>query len=62
MNEIDNYSVMKQKAKHKKLETSIFQKLNHATSLIPLSRYFLNKIRHTESLAKKFGSQKHHQS
>ena len=33
-------------------------KLNHAAFLIPLSRYSLNRIRHTESLAEKFGPQK----
>ena len=40
---------MKQKIKHKELE-SILGKINQAAFLIPLSRYFLNRIRHTELL------------
>ena len=56
ISEIDNLLTSK-KSKHKDLE-SILGKLNHAAFLIPLSRYFLNRIRHTESLAKKFGPQK----
>ena len=56
INEIDKL-LQNQKTKHKELE-SMLGKLNHAAFLIPLSRYFLNRIRHTESLAKKFGPQK----
>ena len=56
INEIDNL-LQNKKSKHKELE-SILGKLNHAAFLIPLSRYFLNRIRHTEPLAKKFSPQK----
>ena len=33
-------------------------KLNHAAFIIPLSRYFLNRLRHTEILSKNFSPQK----
>ena len=56
INEIDNL-LRNRTTKHKELNT-ILGELNHAAFLIPLSRYFLNRIRHTESLAKKFGPQK----
>ena len=56
INEIDGL-LQKQKIKHKDLE-SILGKLNHAAFLISLSRNFLNRIRHTELLSKKFGPQK----
>ena len=41
----------------KQLE-SLLGKLNHAAFIIPLSRYFLNRIRHSEKMAAKFGPQK----
>ena len=56
MNELDELLSL-ERVSQKQLE-SILGKLNHAAFIIPLSRYFLNRLRHTESLSKKFGPQK----
>ena len=45
------------KMSQKHLERMI-GKVNHAAFIIPLSRYFLNRLRHTKLLSKKFGQQK----
>ena len=55
MTEIDSLLSLR-KVNNKKLE-SLIGKLNHAAFIIPLSRYFLNRIRHTERLANKYGPQ-----
>lgn len=56
INEIDSI-LSSERVKSKQLE-SVIGKLNHAAFIIPLSRYFLNRIRHTDKLAKKYGPQK----
>lgn len=56
INELDSL-LSSEKVKQKQLE-SMLGKLNHAAFIIPLSRYFLNRLRHTEMLSKKFGPQK----
>lgn len=56
VNELDSILSI-DKVNQKQLE-SLLGKLNHAAFIIPLSRYFLNRLRHTEFLAKKFGPQK----
>ena len=56
INELDELLSL-ERVRQKQLE-SMLGKLNHAAFIIPLSRYFLNRLRHTETLSKKFGPQK----
>ena len=56
INELEDLLSLK-RVNQKQLE-SLLGKLNHAAFIIPLSRYFLNRLRHSELLAKKFGPQK----
>ena len=55
INEIDEILSLKV-VKAKKLE-KLIGKLNHAAFIIPLSRYFLNRLRHSQNLSEKFGPQ-----
>ena len=56
MTELD--SLLSSEKANKKQFESMIGKLNHAAFIIPLSRYFLNRLSHNDFLSKKFGPQK----